>query len=346
MTVKALTDNTDGHAKYCRADASGDEHYANVRRCLSRWYAYLISRKHLSPGEGALAICAPGFGVAQRRDLSCEIIHRWITQHPRVIVADLSFDILADAIESFDACAGPLVQNRFDFLRCDFSHGLSTQFDTYLRPLIDGIREPDHLLHFAERISSQTDLVDIRRTRTSSDDLQRCSPRMQLGNPRNFWDFGRFVPDEQPVRFVIANLLLAGMIAPTEQHFRDKLMSFCPDRGSRHALPEDASIHVLQQWHNLVTRVNNELAVSLFEMAYDANPGVCMFLVTETNALYDRFGLFPRIDLREVQRRIEPRGIRLHHMDQWVSSHHTETPPHTHHMVAVRVEQDAVSDHS
>jgi len=185
---------------------------------------------------------------------------------------------------------------------------------------------------------------EVRKVR-----LPRCEPQDGF-DPRvvrgvdgeDAMSFRRVTQEVAPIRFVLANLLLAGMFAPTEQHFRRTLMEFTKDRDPRSRggkrgkeervpLDDEQVSEALRRWHTLLEQVNGEAAKRFLLDVLGANPDAHIFAATDVNTNYgDPLGQYTRLNTEKLSEDLQKLGKRVIAVKQYTFSDEEEEPPHSH----------------
>lgn len=304
-----------GHSPYI-------DHGIKVRTGLIKWFQSL-QRKGVTLEDGALAICGPGFNVTNT-DLSPEILDGMSDSHPVIIAADWSPDILRDAYESISS-ASQSIANKLRLTQRDFSRQLSAQFHTYISTQLEKINNVDDLRLFMKVVSNEVGLETIRDQKLIEVPDDTINPEvvtsLRIDNP---FDFESILKGQTAVRFMTANMLVAGMLALTENDFRFIL------EAHKKNLSDEEYGDSLRIWHDLIREVNTEIASQFFIGSLQQNPKAFIYAPTDVNVHYRGADTHDRIDMNALRARVREAHYKIALGEQWTIDDSGETPPHSH----------------
>jgi hypothetical protein len=316
------------YARYWRSHEPNARHYLEVRKAYMRW-ALKLRDEGLKPHDGALVIAGPGFNVADNRDFEEGFVSAHVADHPLIIVADFSTEILDDAYDSFSR-ASSRIPKKIRLARRDFSGGLSARFAAIIESHLDPISTPEEFENFMRLVQEQQiGVQEIAKFPLESKEGSKEGLPGVLGvETEEGMSFRGISNNIAPVRFIVSNLLLAGMFATTEQIFREKL-DFLHEKFPENVTDDDVRRH-LENWHELILALNTEVSVRYFQEAAVAHPEAEHCAIVDENVNYEDFGRFPRFDLNAVRSRILPTRMALKSGKTWQLDDSAETPPHQH----------------
>lgn len=300
------------------------DHYTHVRIATNRFYRYLLEHKNITPKDGQVLICGPGFNVANQRDLNPETLGVWMKDHPGIILADFSVAALRSSYNSMLKSGSKVMHGKIAGVRMDFSGGLSAKVDMHFSDKIDNIDSWKQLLEFVEQVGN-TDAAII--------ELQKSGPGPAFDEGKiesemiEMFSFSNIVQQRGEIHYIITNLLLAGMFATTEQIFREKLLSLA----EMNAKSAQEVSYCLSQWHALILRLNNEVSKRFLQTVLTAHPQAHISIVTEKNVDYGVYGEYLRFDIQNIRQRLCTIGIIIDDVATgWKVDHEHEKPPHVH----------------
>lgn len=335
-------DIAERYGTYWSEHELNDEHYRKVRTAILSWYRKLIEQ-NVRPSEGGLVVCAPGFDTADDRELNAEVVESFVSEHPVVVVTDFVPEAIVSGGESIARASGDKgLARRILGTRRDVSRGLSARFDAIIRPMVDRVRTPKELIELTQRLHQTIGVEEVRKRRLPrGGQLDGYNPKFICGfDGEEAMSFRSVTQEVAPIRFVLANLLLAGMFAPTEQHFRRKFMALTR-RGSQRLqrkmkeehrpLDDEQVSEVLRVWHGLIEEMNSEAAKQFLLDVLESNPHAHIFAATDVNTNYgDPLGQYTRLNTEKLSKDLQELGKRVVAVKQYTFSDEEEEPPHSH----------------
>jgi len=316
---REYSSTADDYTKLWERHIGDVDHYKNIRTAFMKWQA----KAHLADTDGAIVVAGPGFQCVER-DISAEMLAVMSTRDRALVGADWSPDILEDFDRSVSAEDIALGRNTLLTQR-DFSGGVSSRLHKIVNDKLCTIRSASDLKGFVHWLQGDVGYDEVMKVVPEMDNSSRVNPRvstLDIGEPM---DFSSVLQGRSEVRFLIANMLLAGMLAATEHDVRDVFMDFV----RQGAIEEHDLIEAMQAWHDLVRSLNTRIATNFVLGGLSVNPKLKMFLPTDVNTSY-KFDTFDRIDQQELRRVVTASGYKFADIHQWTQRDDHETPPHRH----------------
>ncbi|OGJ55504.1 hypothetical protein A3D88_04585 [Candidatus Peribacteria bacterium RIFCSPHIGHO2_02_FULL_52_16] len=351
----SFEDNFSGDPQSSKYDLFADKYAASWRDHVPNQFHYEMSRKAtvrylvdlfekgVKPKDSVAVILGPGFNIAEYRDLDPVIVDAMLNECPAIVVADFSREVLKDARRSLSSASKEVEPKIFRAQR-EFSGGMSTRFDIFIANKIDTICTVDALDVFMRELDALTPTEIIAKVKEQNlEESESVGDATVVHEHTNhlarYYDFKSVARSKAEVRYVICNLLLAGMLATTEAAFREKLITFRQGQGDE-VISDETVRGYLRSWHRVISIINTEIAVNLISGVMDHNPHATISIVTDENTEYSqKFGKHPRWDLEG------PFGVRsglLSHQimlmengQSWMQDDSGENPPHGHYTSAL-----------
>lgn len=334
------------YAQYWGQRSPDVEHYLNVRRSLVRWYQRLRDEKNIKPSDGVAVVCGPGFGVADSQDFDPVIVDTILADHPRTVIADFSKSVLTDAEASLLKASSNLIRARLRerilYARRDFSGGLSARLDAYIKRKFDTMQSGNDWLEFLHELAKVVDVPDIQNEPVLPGRSDHGDPAVLMVDPDEMLCMRNITNNIAPIRFVIANLLLDGMFAVTEDEFRRRLMEF--HAASPDIITSNEVSRSLQLWHLLILNLNHHVATGFIQRALDDNPDAHIFATVDSDVCYYGINAFDRLDCNRLRGKLSAYRIRLSFPNAWELGDPEEVPPHVHHVTVIEAFRGAGSD--
>lgn len=318
-------------------------HYLNIRKAYATWLLQLRDEK-LKPENGSVLILGPGFDIAGYKELDPVSIHAHLADHPRIVVADFSREILRDAYSSIKLASGRVDEDKMRLVRRDFSGGLSAKFESMIVNRINAIESADQFIAFMGWLESKcNNIIDNIRSQEveTGDSRQGRSDVIEVGSEQGLC-FKNIVRGTEDIRFMIANGVFSGSFYTTENVFRDKLMSFA--RSNPEEITIDKVREFMHLWHDIITELTNEIIVNGLSEFSKAHPEARSFVTLDKSALYTDLDSYPRIDIDDIKVKLLENGLSATVADEWISDDSSEIPPHKHNIVALNVKPKNIGD--
>lgn len=301
-----------------------DQHYYSCVRAEFMKWIHSLSRNGVSAEDGAIVICGPGYDFAQR-DMTHEMVDGMLANHPAIIAADWSPDILEDfdtEVISSSRKAAPktiLVQR-------DFSGGIASRLQALISSKLEEIRSIEDLREFISWLKNDVGYDEVMKAQpeTTENMMSWPNPLVNQLNVDETYDFQSVLRGQAEVRFMTANLLLAGMLALTEKEVRDRIMGF------RKEMRDEEIVEMLGIWHELVKILNTKIAANFIIRGLDCNPKAHMLMPTDVNTVYPEFDTFDRLDLLALRKEVTSKGYKFSERGQGILDDSHENPPHSH----------------
>lgn len=323
-----------------------DHHYTHVRSLFLEWI-HTMERIGVDAEDGALVICGPGYGIAGR-DFNPEIIRGCLPHYQSIVGADWSTDILEDFSTEIDAESAPAA-DKVILTQRDFSFGIASRFQTIVTQQLEEVRTVDDLRNFmmwVERTLGSDSNIAYQNVMQTNPELsdkplgrynRNIDSTLDVIEPL---EFDAVLMNQADVRFLTANMLLAGMLALTENDVRNAIMHFRSiNDGSKDevagGLEDDEVIQMLADWHKVVCDFNTRIATQFMLSGLDLNPNIHIFAPTDVNVSYKSRkggvkGTFNRLDISTLSRAVTEKGYKFVDEDQWIQDDQNENPPHKH----------------
>ena len=335
------------YARYWAQRSSNAEHYLNVRRSLVRWYQGLRDKKNIKESDGIAVVCGPGFSVADSQDFDPVIVDTILAHHSQIVITDFSRSVLADAEASLlRASSHPMraqFREKLRYARRDFSGGLSARLDAYIKRKFDTMRTGEDWLDFIGELEFEVvEVSHIQKERVSPGKSDHGNPDVLMVDPEEMLCMRNITNNIAPIRFVIANLLLDGMFAATEDEFRKRLMDF--HRESPGVVTTNEVSRSLQLWHRLILNLNNHVAAGFIRRSLDDNPDAHIFATVDRDVCYYGINTFDRLDCNRLRGELAAQKIKLDCPNAWELGDPEEVPPHVHHVTVIEAFRGAGSD--
>ncbi len=303
-----------------------DAHYVHVRSKYLDWIHDLKKTSDLDTEDGALVVCGPGYNFVGR-DMSHEMVAGSVKAHPVIIGADWSTDVLQDFGENIFR-ASKNVYAKTVLTQRDFSGGLASKFHALVTEKLSRVGDLEGLRDFIKWIGEEVGIEEISRQKPEKSNPSQVNrlinATMDVEDPYNFQYF--LEETTSSVRFMTANMLLAGTLALTEKDVREMIMFY------RNQMETEELVNMLAVWHKVINTVNTHIASTFIMGALEANPKAHLYMPTDTNVQYEGLDTFDRLDLPHLREKVRTHGYKFVERAQWTLDDSHESPPHTHQM--------------
>ncbi len=286
-------------------------------------WIHSLSLNRVNAEDGAIVICGPGYSFTER-DMTPAMVGGMLAHHPAIIAADWSPEILED----FDTAvihASRNVSSKTILAQRDFSGGIASRLQALVSSKLEEIRSIDDLRDFILWIKNDVGYDEVMKAQPEITERtswpNRLVSQLDIDEP---YDFQSVLMGQAEVRFMTANLLLAGMLALTEKEVRDRIMGF------RDEMRDDEIVEMLSVWHELVKILNTKIAANFIIRGLDCNPKAHMLMPTDVNTAYQEFDTFDRLDLPALRKEVTSKGYKFSERGQFILDDSHETPPHNH----------------
>ena len=291
-----------------------------------------------TPTDGAVAFCGTGPEITNNKDLDSTLTRVFLTKFPEIIFSDFSQDTLQSTYRSILDVSTQVAAGSQMIIR-DYSHGnFSSRFDAVLRNKIESIRTVEDMDRFICMLRDEV-TVDTINEQDLPEDYGIIDKRLhsktddQLG-----LQFDKVLKIKQPIRLIVANLLISGMFAVTEMDFRNKLAEL--QRKYPDEMTDEIFLWCLEQWHQVILVLNSIAGKEFVQDALRANETTDgsipkIFLSVDDLVTYTGRTGFKRVEMLAIKN-VLPNGVTMNEIERTDWDHSHEEIPHTH-SVAVNV---------